>query len=105
MIGDLGPDANGCPTEEWDLDGQRVIVHYDDIPESDITTINGLRVTTPLRTVIDLAASLGPDQLDDLVRDFLDHGLFTRDEARARLARPDMMNRPGAVALRRRLLL
>jgi len=49
---DLWIDHNGCLTERRLLGGQAVIVHYDDIPESDITVVDGIRVTTPLRTVI-----------------------------------------------------
>jgi hypothetical protein len=52
---DMYVDANGCLTEVVALGGQEVAVHYDAIPESDITTVRGLRCTTPLRTVIDIA--------------------------------------------------
>ena len=103
MIRDLGPDANGCPTEEWDVDGQRVIVHYDDVPETDITTVRGVRVTTPLRTAIDLASSLSTSELEDLVSSFMGRDLFTREAARSRLAQPDMRTHPGARVLRAHL--
>ena len=53
---DFYVDANGRPTERATTDGPIVIVHYDDIPESDVTSINGIRCTTALRTVIDLSA-------------------------------------------------
>jgi hypothetical protein len=36
---DLHVDANGCLTGRVAMDGYDVIVHYDDVPESDITTI------------------------------------------------------------------
>lgn len=80
--------------------GQDVIVHYDDIPESDITSVDGIRVTTPLRTVIDLAPQLGRDDLAVMVRHCLDRGLFTVEEALARVAEPDMQARRGAPLLR-----
>ena len=51
----MGVDANGCPTELMNIGGSDVIVHYDDIPESDITTVGGIRCTTALRTAIDIA--------------------------------------------------
>src|SRR4051794_17214404 len=35
-------DANGCLTEAINVGDQKVVVHYDDIPESDITTVRGL---------------------------------------------------------------
>lgn len=100
-IRDLGLDANGCPLEEWEMNGIVVLVHVDDLPESDLTMINGVRVTTPARTVIDLAASLLPTQLDDLLRDFLVRGVITVEELGDRLAEPDMVSRPGAQVLRR----
>lgn len=93
-------DANGCLTERVNLGGQDVIVHYDDIPESDVTSINGIRCTTALRTVIDLAPELEAPELRKIVRDCLDRRLFTPEEAMARIAKPDMLNRPGARLLR-----
>jgi hypothetical protein len=77
-----------------------MIVHYDDIPESDITTIDGLRCTTALRTVIDLAPELETAELMQIVRDCLDRRLFTPEEAMARVAKPDMLTRHGAKLLR-----
>jgi hypothetical protein len=96
-------DANGCPTERVRIGRQDVIVHYDDVPETDITTVDGIRCTTPLRTTIDLAATLDATALERAVRDCLERKLFTLEEAHARLAQPDMRTRPGAVALRRLL--
>lgn len=99
--GDFSVDANGCLTERVESDGLEVIIHYDDIPESDVTTVDGLRCTTPLRTVIDLAAELEVAELDTIVRDCLQRKLFTPAEAIERVTRPDIRNRPGALALRR----
>lgn len=53
---DMYIDPRGHLVERIDMGGQQVHVHYRDIPESDITTVHGLRVTTPLRTVIDIAS-------------------------------------------------
>jgi hypothetical protein len=78
-----------------------VVIRYDDVPESDITTVRGLRCTTALRTVIDMAAELDLGDLREMVDDCLRRRLFTLAEARARLAEPDMRRRPGAVKLRR----
>lgn len=97
---DFYVDANGCLTERVTTNGLDVVVHYDDIPESDITTINGIRCTTPLRTVIDLAPELETPELKQIVRDCLDRRLFTVEEAMARVAEPDMLTRPGAKLLR-----
>jgi hypothetical protein len=93
---DFYVDANGCLTERVALDGQDVIVHYDDIPESDITSINGIRCTTALRTVIDVAPELDRTELEQMVRECLDRRLFTPDEAMERVAEPDMLTRLGA---------
>lgn len=96
-------DSNGCPTETTAIDGQTVVIPYDDIPESDVTVVQGLRVTTPLRTVIDLAPELSTSDLRRVVDDCVKRGLFTIDQALARLAAPDMAARPGARILRGQL--
>lgn len=93
-------DANGCLTERVTIDGQDVIVHYDDVPESDITLINGMRCTTALRTVIDVAPELDRAELEQMVRHCLDRGLFTPEEAMERIAQPDMLTRHGAKLVR-----
>ena len=80
-----------------------MIVHYEDIPESDMTTVRGIPVTTPLRTVIDLAPSLEPDHLDRMIEDCLARDMFTIDEAWERLAQPDMRDRLGAELVRQAL--
>jgi hypothetical protein len=99
MDDEIGVDANGCLTERIVIDGQDVIVHYDDIPDSDITTIDGLRVTTALRTVIDLAPGLEAAKLDRIVRHCLDRRLFDIDQAVTRIAQPDMEARARAKLL------
>jgi len=100
---DIFFDGNGALTERRRLGGQEVIVHYDDLPEKDITTVRGIPCTTALRTVIDIAPDLDRAQLERNVQDCLDRRLFSVEEARARLSEPDMANRPGAVLLRRLL--
>lgn len=97
-------DHNGVLTEHQWICGQEVVVHYDDIPESDVTVVDGIPCTTPLRTVIDIAPDLDPVQLHRAVEDCLDRGLFTVDEALARIGQPDLRDRPGAELLRRHIL-
>jgi hypothetical protein len=97
-------DANGVLTERVVLGGQDVVVHYDDIPDSDITTVNGLPCTTALRTVIDIAPELETPELERVVRDCLERRLFSVDEAMARIVEPDMLTRLGAQLLRQALL-
>jgi hypothetical protein len=101
---DLYVDANGCLTERIELGGQGVIIHYDDIPESDITVVNGIRCTTALRTVIDIAPDVDAAKLEQIVRHCLERDLFSVEEALARSAAPDMVTRRGAQLVRRALL-
>jgi hypothetical protein len=102
--GDYFVDSNGFPAERVVIDGHDVTIHYRDIPESDITAVNGVPCTTPLRTVIDLAPQLGSDDLALMVRDCLDRGLFTLDHVWKRIAEPDMLSYPGATSLRQFLI-
>jgi hypothetical protein len=97
---DIYIDANGCPAERVRLGDQEIVVHYDDIPESDITTVRGLRVTTPIRTVIDLAPEMPSAELDRIIRDCLDRNLFTVEQALERIEQPDMAVRVGAHMVR-----
>lgn len=100
----LPRDSNGCPMEHTWIDGQEVIVHYDDIPETDITTVDGIRVTTPIRTVIDIAPDVELAHLHAIVQDCLDRRLFTIEEALARANESDIADRPGAALLRQVLV-
>ena len=97
-------DSNGCPMERLWLGGEEVVVHYDDIPAKDITTVDGIRCTTALRTIIDLAADVVDDHLEQMVRDALDRGLFTVEEAMERVAEDDIRRRPGALRLHQLLI-
>ena len=92
-------DSNGVLTERRWIGGQEVIVHYDDIPETDKTVHRGIPVTTPLRTIIDIAPDLSAKRLRQAIEDCLTRGLFTSDDAWARIAQPDMVNRRGAQLL------
>jgi len=100
----LGVDANGSPMERMWIGDQEVIIHRMDVPESDITTLDGIRLTTPLRTVIDVAPEVKPEHLSEMVEDCLERGLFTVEDAVRRLAEPDMAGNRGAELLRRALL-
>ena len=96
----LGIDANGNLTEEVSIGSQTVVLHHDDIPDSDITLVRGVRCTTAVRTVIDIAAELQPAELETVMNDCVDRGLFTLDEMRSRLSAPDMARRHGAELIR-----
>ena len=60
-----------------------------------------LRVTTPIRTVIDIAPDVDRAHLERIVQDCLARRLFTVEEAWTRLRQPDMALRRGAELLRR----
>ena len=92
-------DSNGVPFEITVSGGQEIVVHYDDVPEKDLTVVRGVPCTTALRTVIDIAPDVETDHLIRIVDDCLRRQLFTVDEARARLAEADMTTRPGALLL------
>ena len=103
MGDDMFLDANGFPAERVMLGGEDVVVHYVDVPDTDITTVNGLPCTTALRTVIDIASGIDTAELDRIVRDCFKRRLFSREEAMSRIAEPDMRTHPGAELLRRAL--
>jgi len=99
----FGIDGNGFPTERRWAGDTEVIVHHVDIPESDITVLRGIRVTTPIRTVIDIAPDVDPAHLAEIIGGCLNRGLFTLDEAWHRLDQPDMATCRGAELVRRHL--
>jgi hypothetical protein len=103
IVKDTYFDRNGCFTELVEVNGQEIIIHYDDIPETDKTVVDGIPVTTALRTVIDLAPEVDRATLERILDDALTRRLFTVEEAWARLAERDMQTRPGAEILRRML--
>ena len=101
LIEPLGVDGNGLLTETMTVGDQVVIIHRDDFPESDVTTVHGIPCTTALRTVIDIAPDISATHLADIVQDCLVRSLFTVAEAWRRIAEPDMVGRRGAELLRR----
>jgi hypothetical protein len=85
------------------LGGQEVIIRYDDIPESDVTTVDGIRCTTPLRTLIDIAPDVDAEVFHKMVRHRLERRMFTMAEAMDRISQPDMRERLGSRLLWREL--
>ena len=98
-----GVDAHGNTIERGTINGVAVIVHRQDIPATDITTVHGIRCTTAVRTLIDIAVDLDSVRIRAIVVDGLRRGLFTEVELRQRLAQPDMDSDLGAEAVRRAL--
>jgi hypothetical protein len=92
----LERDGNGDPFELVLIGGVEVVVRYADVPESDVTVVDGLRCTTPLRTVLDLAPQVDREQLVGMVEECLGRHLFTVADALHRIAQTDMADRPGA---------
>ena len=101
LLEPLGVDGNGMLTETVRIGAREIIVHHDDVPETDTTQVAGILCTTPLRTVIDMAPELPTRRLMEMVAYCLDRGLFTVADAWQRLAQPDMVGRRGAELLRR----
>jgi hypothetical protein len=70
-------------------------LHYADLPESDIAARNGYRLTTPLRTILDLAAgdlatgdlaaadTMPRAELSKALLGILERGLITRRQAKS----------------------
>jgi hypothetical protein len=88
-------DQNGCLVERTMIGGREVTIRYDDLPPSDITVVHGIRVTTALRTVLDLADEVTNEQLHRMIRDTLRRKLFTIEAAIERANRPDIRDRLG----------
>lgn len=88
--------------QRW-LGDEPYYLHHVDLPRSDVTVHRGIPVTTPIRTVIDIACDTEPDQLDAVIGDCLGRGLFTVEEAWHRLGQPDMAQRHGAELVRQAL--
>jgi very-short-patch-repair endonuclease len=67
--------------------------HRAPLPESDVITVHGLRVTTPARTLLDLSPSMPERALDRLVEEAQVQRLITRDLLLAAIDAG--RNRPG----------
>ena len=96
LLTPLGVDPNGYLLESGVVGGVDVIVRRDEVPASDLTTVRGIPCTTPVRTVIDIAATMTPDDFREMVIDAIERGLFTPAEAWQRLDQPDMALHIGA---------
>lgn len=95
-----GVDGNGAPTAIKRIGDVEVIYHYVEVLACDVAEVDGIPVTTPLRTVIDLAPDITRERLTAVVHDCLSRRLFSLDEAWHRLAQPDMREYRGAALLR-----
>jgi hypothetical protein len=59
-----------------------VVLHFADLPQSDIGVAYGVRVTKPMRTILDLltGGEVSPATLRQAVREGLRRGLIRRSE-------------------------
>jgi hypothetical protein len=78
-----------------------IVVHRStSLLDRDVTCVAGLPVTTPLRSIIDLAGVLSPDDLERTVTDARIRGLVTVRAVLVRLEEHGSAGRPGAALLR-----
>jgi hypothetical protein len=73
------------------------------LSHADITTLEGIRVTRPARTIIDCAAVIPASQLAIALDDSLSRGLLVPAHIRRRLVVAGTQGRPGAATLLRLL--
>jgi predicted transcriptional regulator of viral defense system len=66
-----------------------VVLHKTDVPEADAEDRGGAKVTTPLRTILDVARSreVSPEHLESAVREAVARGLVRRKRLREELSR------------------
>lgn len=78
-----------------------VVLHHGDIPDGDVQQREGFRITSPLRSILDVAVGdLDLDQLGGAVADALARGVLTR---RMLLARADAFGDRAALRIERAL--
>ncbi|MBA3736390.1 MAG: type IV toxin-antitoxin system AbiEi family antitoxin domain-containing protein [Actinobacteria bacterium] len=78
-----------------------VVIHRGELPRRDVEEHDGFRVTTPLRSLLDVAAGeLDLDQLARAIEEALERGMTTR---RALLERADEFGSSAALRIERAL--
>ncbi len=92
----LGQSPNGSDVELHRFEHYDVVMHFEDLPESDLGLVDGVRCTSVIRTLIDCAPEMTPIEFDRCVQNALDRQLFRLAEAWERVAQPDMDSHPGA---------
>jgi hypothetical protein len=60
--------------------GDEIRIRFADLPESDITEVNGFRVTTLVRTLIDLSAETEASEAARYIEQAIEKGLITLNE-------------------------
>jgi coenzyme F420-reducing hydrogenase delta subunit len=61
-----------------------LVLHYADLPESDVQTAQGFKYTRPLRTILDVieAGTVERTFIRQALRQAVDRGLITRQQIR-----------------------
>jgi len=101
-IGDANPaEVHLTVPPNFRATAEGVRLHRGVVPPGDIVERQGFRLTTPLRTLLDIAAgNLDTDQLATAIRDALQAGLVTR---RQLLSRADSFGDHAALRIERAL--
>lgn len=64
--------------------GAPFVLHWADLPDSDLTMREGVQVTTPARSIVDAAAAgLGPEQVHAAIRQAIARAITNADELHA----------------------
>lgn len=79
------------------------IVHRNLLPPVDVTVVDAIPVTTPTRTLIDLASVAPSDSVEEALDDALRRGIVSIARLRWRLGELARPGRPGIAAMRRLL--
>jgi hypothetical protein len=63
-----------------------LVLHYADLPESDVRTVQGFKITRPLRAILDLieAGTVERNFIRQAITQAVDRGLITRPDIRSR---------------------
>ena len=81
------------------MNDPRLVLHIAELPASDVTLLDGVQITTALRTVLDVAeTNIDEEYVESVVDDALDSGLATR---RRLVARLHELEGPGRTAIHR----
>lgn len=67
---------------KWTTIPKNLVLHFADLPQAEVMTQQGYRVTTPLRTIVDIAeeGKLSLDLIVQAIQDALQKGLISRKE-------------------------
>ncbi len=76
------------------------IIHRHPLSKADVTTIEGIPVTTPARTLIDLASVARRDALEEALDDALRRGMVSLPHLRRRMAAVARPGRKGVAVMR-----